>query len=60
MDIQKCAEVKFKTNNIKWSNVINGNIVVSNQSKAKTSQWNILPMSDKFEYSKKLFIQNNN
>lgn len=59
MDIQSCAEVKFKTNNVKWSNIINGNIVVSNQSNVKTSHWNVLPMSDKFEYSKKLFVNKN-
>ena len=54
MDIKNCEKVNYKTNN-NWSNSVRGKIVISNNDTVKKSVWNKLPMSNKFEYSKKFY-----
>jgi hypothetical protein len=57
MDIKNCEKVNYKTTN-NWSNSIRGKLVITNNDTVKKSVWNKLPMSDKFEYSKKFYNNN--
>ena len=58
MDTRNYQNVKYITAN-NWSKSIRTQIIISNNNDKKISNWNILPLSDKFEYSKQLFNTNN-
>ena len=54
MDTRNFEKVNYKTK-YNWSNTIRGQIKVSSKEHNRLSNWNMLPLANKFEYSKKLF-----
>ena len=56
MDIRNFQTVNYKTK-YNWSNSIKGQLKIVSKKTERISDWNILPMSDKFEYSKQLFTK---
>ena len=59
MDIRNCQRVNYQTKNT-WSNTLGGTLFIINNKDVKKTNWNILPMSNQFEYSKEIFKYNNN
>lgn len=58
MDTRNCQKVNYQTKN-NWSNISGGKLFVINNKDVKKTNWNILPLSSQFEYSKQIFNNNN-